>query len=141
MLNRYQLPAFLGMALAMLTALGCGGDDFIPLQGEVKLDGQPVAGPGTIAFYPEQGTESPGASGEIVGGKYQIPEEKGPSAGTFRVEITWPKATGRKLPSLDPGMTVEERAEAIPAKYNSNTELKVEISSDKNVHNFDLKSK
>ena len=140
MFDRYRLPASLGMALVLLTALGCGGEDYIPIQGQVTLDGQPVVGPGTIAFYPEPGTESAGASAEIIDGKYQIPEEKGPSPGTFRVEIRWPKPTGRKLPSLDPGMMVDERVEAIPARYNSDTELKVDISSDQEEYNFDLKS-
>lgn len=127
--------------LLLLAVAGCGGSANIPIQGTVTLDGQPVEGPATIIFYPEAGTESPSASGDIVGGKYEIPADKGPSAGAFRVEITWPKPTGKKIASVDPGMPAEEIAEAIPAKYNKDSELKVEIDSGKTEHNFDLKSK
>ncbi|MEO8494687.1 MAG: hypothetical protein ABI614_06435, partial [Planctomycetota bacterium] len=86
------------LAVLLLSAAGCGGSANIPIKGEVTIDGQPVEGPATIVFYPEKGTESPSASGEIVDGKYEIPVDKGPSAGLFRVEITWPKPTGKKIP-------------------------------------------
>jgi hypothetical protein len=122
------------------TTAGCGTSQ-VPVTGTVTLDGQPVTGPGIIAFYPEPAADVGGVSAEIVDGKYDIPAERGAVPGTYRVEITWPKPTGRKLPSADPGMTIDERVEAIPDKYNKNSELKVEISSDKTVHDFDLKSR
>jgi hypothetical protein len=123
------------------TIAGCGGSTDIPISGEVTLDGRPVAGPATIAFYPEPGTNSPNAGGEIVDGKYSIPAEKGPSTGKFRVEITWPKKTGKQIPSVDPGMMTDETFEAIPAKYNSNSELNAEVSPTQTVHSFQLQSR
>jgi hypothetical protein len=130
------------LAAGLLIAFaGCSGSKEIPISGQVTLDGQPLAGPATIAFYPQQGTDSPGAAGEIVDGKYEIPAERGPYAGSFRVEITWPRKTGKQLPSADPGMVVDETVEGLPAKYNRNTELTAEISPQQKVHDFQLQSR
>jgi hypothetical protein len=140
MISGFRSIAVLLASGMLLAAAGCSTSQ-LPVSGEVKLDGQPVAGPGIISFYPDPPTEVAGASAEIVDGQYQIPAESGVAPGTYRVEITWPKPTGRKLPSADPGMEMEERVEAIPAKYNKSSELKVQIDSDQTVHNFELKSK
>lgn len=129
----------LAVLLVILAVAGCGPRT-IALHGAVTLDDQPVAGPGTVAFYPEAGNEL-GVSGEIVDGKYEIPAERGPVAGKYRVEITWPKKTGKQIPSLDPGMMSDETIEAIPKKYNRDSELTVEISSSQSVHDFHLKSR
>lgn len=126
--------------LLLFSLTGCGGKE-IPIHGVITLDGEPVPGPGTIAFYAESGTDSPHAAGEIQDGKYAIPAERAPYAGKFRVEITWPKQTGKQIPSADPGMLTDETKEAIPAKYNKNTELKAEISTSQTVHDFHLSSK
>lgn len=119
---------------------GCGSSKDIPLRGKITLDGKPVPGPGIISFYAEPGTDSPNASTEFTDGKYEIPAAQGPSAGKFRVEITWPKPTGKKIPSAEPGLMIDERVEALPARYNQQTELRVEISPSQNVHDFHLKS-
>ena len=140
MVFRYRMTMVLLAAGLLSTALGCGAEK-VPVSGQVTLDGQPVAGPGIIAFYPQPPSELAGASAEIIDGKYEIPAEQGVLPGTYRVEINWPKPTGRQLPSADPGMTVEERIEAVPEKYNENSELTVEIQPDQTTHSFDLKSK
>lgn len=119
---------------------GCSSSKEIPIHGEITLDGKPIPGPGIIAFYAEPGTDSPHASAEFADGKYEIPAAQGPSTGKFRVEITWPKPTGKKTPSAEPGLMLDERVEALPARYNQQTELRVEISPSQNVHDFHLKS-
>jgi hypothetical protein len=134
-----RLAGLLILVGASALASGCGPRP-LAIQGTVTLDGQPVAGPGTVAFYPEPATER-GVSGEILNGQYKIPAEQGPYPGKYRVEITWPKKTGKQIPSLDPGMMAfEETFEAIPKKFNSNSELKVEINSSQTLHDFHLKS-
>lgn len=135
MRNGYWLA--LGLALWVVVAVvGCGGSKNVAIQGEVTLDGQPV-GPGSIVFYPEGGSGAP-ASAAIENGRYEIPPERGPTAGTYRIEISWPKKTGKTIPSNDPGFTTEETVEAIPPKYNSQTTLKAEISSSQSKHDFPL---
>ena len=135
------MPLRLLLTLITATLLGCSSSPEIPIRGEITLDGQPVGGPGTIAFYAQPGTDSPHASAEFSDGKYEIPAERGPHAGKFRVEITWPKPTGKQIPSADPGILMDERVEAIPDRYNKSSELQVEISRSQTVHNFQLESK
>lgn len=69
------------------------------------------------------------------------PCPQGPTLGTSRVEICWPRKTGRKLPALPPAPAVDEIVEAIPERYNKESELKAEIKPGQNHLNFELKSK
>lgn len=111
----------------------------MPIEGAVTLDGQPVES-GTIAFYPVSDGEAGGVLALIESGKYALPADQGPLPGTFRVEVSWPKKTGRQIPSLDPGMMAEEMVEAIPAKYNRESQLRVEITSGQSTYDFHLES-
>jgi hypothetical protein len=58
------------------------------------------------------------------------------------VSVTWTKRTGevRKGPA-GPGADAEVSKNLIPAKYNSNTELRAAVSKDKPRHDFPLSSK
>lgn len=123
--------------LALLLIAGCGTGQ-VPIQGTVTLDGVPVE-EGSISFFPEAGTNSRKASAAILNGEFSIPLENGPLPGKFKVEISWIKKTGRKIPSADPGMgDVEERIEAIPTKYNTASTLVREIAAGGNKLDFKL---
>jgi hypothetical protein len=113
------------------------GDKQYPLEGEVTFDGQPVD-VGSIAFIPTgKGRHS---GGVITDGKYAVPEENGANAGTYRVEIRWLKRTGRQLRDPESGEMYDERREALPEKFHTNSELTVEVPLPKNRHDFHLKS-
>ena len=129
------LCLFLGLFCAIL-ATGCSGDGRLAVHGTVTLDGEPVSG-GNILFLPvgEGGTK--GAE-DIIAGKYAIPPERGLLPGKYRVEIRWAKSTGKQIPSGDPGMMMEERLEAVPAKYNEASTLTAEITAGENKHDFAL---
>jgi hypothetical protein len=121
---------------------GCGGakykgDKQFPLAGEVTVDGQPVD-VGSISFIPESKGRASG--GVITDGKYSVPEENGANAGTYRVEISWLKRTGRKLRDPESGEMYDERREALPDKFHTNSELTVEVPLPENRHDFKLKS-
>lgn len=106
------------------------------------FDGHPVES-GSIAFIPDGGgTGASPASGEIKDGKYAIDSERGPMPGKYRVEIIWKKKTGKQIPNpSDPGTTMDETKQVIPQKYNTKTELTVEIKSGSNKDvNYDLKA-
>jgi hypothetical protein len=128
------------VALFLILLAGCSASTQTAVQGEVTLDGQPV-GPGSIEFHPEPGTDSRRASAPLEGGKYALAPERGPSPGTFRVQIHWSKKTGRTIPSADPGFTAEETYEAMPAKYNNESSLIVELTTGVNTKDFHLNSK
>jgi hypothetical protein len=106
-----------------------------PACGEVSLDGEPVDG-GNILFLPE-GEGKKGAA-DIVAGKYAIPSQQGLQPGKYRIEIRWDKPTGKQLPSGDPGMMMDERVPAVPAKYNAESTLVEEIKAGENKLDFKL---
>jgi len=119
---------FLGVALLLTT--GCSQPT---VMGTVTLDGQPIP-EGHIAFVPESGTGQ-GGGGNIVNGEYKVQT----AAGKYKVEIN-----ASKLMPLPPGQTgmdgaTEEVQSYIPARYNTQTELRAEVPAAGKV-NFDLKS-
>jgi len=131
------------MGICLVWSAGCRGRSYEgPLRaavaGMVTLDGVPVER-GIINLLPVAG-DLRKASAPIEHGRYDIPEEKGPNLGKYYVEIHWPKPTGRrshqKVDILDG--PAEETAEAIPAKYNTQTTLQVELTPGRNQHDFAL---
>ena len=131
------------LGLCVLLA-GCGGskysgDQRFPLVGEVTFDGQPID-LGSISFIPASGGEGRASGGVITDGKYDVPEEKGANAGTYRVEIHWLKRTGKELLDAESGEMYDERIEALPDKFHSSSELTVEVPLPANTHDFQLKS-
>ena len=81
----------------MVALAGCsgrGGPERASVSGSVTLDGQPVTD-GLITLYPAGGTNGPSVGGSIQDGRYSIAAAKGPYLGRYRVEINWPRKTGK----------------------------------------------
>jgi len=119
------------LALTLLLAAGCGtsGPARYPVSGTVTFNGQAVP-QGQIVFMPSDGSAPPDA-GSIVGGKYSLRV----SAGKKRVEITADRETGK----VDPVMGAAPRESYIPARYNSESTLNVEVTpAGPNQFPFDL---
>lgn len=132
--------------VAVLIAIsGCGsepaykGPQRFALSGKVTLDGAPVDG-GTISFLSMAPKANP-SGGPISAGTYTVPEERGANAEMYRVEIRWLKPTGEKVKDDDTGGMIDVVKEVIPAKFNTQTELKADVKADKTTFNFDLSSK
>jgi hypothetical protein len=115
--------------------LGCGpADEFqhVGVSGKVALDGKPLPS-GTITFVPLGAGAA--SHGPITDGSYAIARSAGPSPGSFRVEISSVRPTGRQVPDSEyPGKTVEETRNAVPQRYNVNSELRAEIKRDQDAH-------
>lgn len=81
----------------LLSLTGCGeqASDRQSLKGTVTLDGTPLV-EGSILFVPQQGTKGPTAGGKISEGRFSVSPEGGTFSGTFRVEITAVRKTGKK---------------------------------------------
>jgi hypothetical protein len=128
---------FLWAALA-----GCGGrnyegDQRFAVSGRVTVDGEPMDH-GLIAFMP-QTQEVRVAEGQITNGVYSIPEERGPNAGTYRIEIHWNVKTGQMGLNRDTGEPEYEIfKEGLPPKYHKNSELTANVSQDNTTFDFDL---
>lgn len=123
--------------------LGCGGGSEYEgpkrhaLSGKVTLGGEPIDG-GVIAFIPQSG-EGNTASGVISAGQYSIPEGQGANDGAHRVEIRWSKPTGEKfLDTEDTGQEIDVVAEAVPQKYNEQSELTANVSEAETTFDFEL---
>jgi hypothetical protein len=139
--NHPCLPAALALTLTLPFLGGCGDvSGRSSVQGNVTIDGEPVDG-GAIVFIPEgeSGQRVP-AGGEIVGGKYSLPAERGPSPGKCRVEITWKKKTGRQIVSPnDAPNKIDETVQVVPIIYNSSSTLKEDVQPGANTFNYTLK--
>lgn len=126
---RSFLPScFLVCAIILPILVGCGGNGRISVEGIVTLDGQPLE-QGSIEFDPLPGTPGPTAGGEIVNGKFAIPAARGPLAGRFTVRIKSAGLTGRKILNPRKNAMVDEFAQRLPAKYNSESRLQAEVTS------------
>jgi hypothetical protein len=104
--------------------------------GTVNVDGQPLE-KGGITFTPVDG-QSNTAGADIVAGKYatRVPP------GSFKVSISAPKVVGQtKLYDTPDSPVRDVIEEALPAKYNTATELVKDIKEDTTSLNFDLSTK
>jgi hypothetical protein len=126
------------MAAAVVAIAGCGrsATDRRDVSGEVTLDGKPVDG-GNIQIDPLDANQTSATGALIRAGSYSIPHQTGLVPGKYRVRIYWadrtvkadiiPGAPGSAGP---PGpMSVAPLKELIPAKYNTESELTIEIVS------------
>ena len=105
----------------------------------VTLDGQPLT-EGAVSFQPI--AQGPSAGGTIRDGRFTIERAAGPSPGEYRVEILAYQLTGRQVPDSDfPGKMTDELKQVIPDRYNTDTELTVNVSAEKENHfNWELES-
>lgn len=130
---------FRGCAALLVFGLlvGCSSDGGKgTVEGTVTLNGQPLE-KGLIRFVPVDGNSQP-ADGTITGGKFTVIAPKG----EFRVEITSPKVVGQtKMYDTPDSPTVDKIEEAIPPKYNVQTELQITVPKGKTENKqFDLTS-
>jgi hypothetical protein len=153
--RRSTYHLLLGLVLGIATT-GCAGsgDDLPrqPVSGTVTMDGQPLP-EGVIQFSPTRDTtKGPvvGANAEIKDGQFSIPREEGLVSGSYKVSISHAelkeaKAKGKTSTNVDtkiPSRTKEIGPELIPARYNTESELKTEIKPGGGRDlKFDLKSK
>ncbi len=130
------------MALSsLLTLQGCGFDKSgCAPHGAITLDGNPLVD-GSILFLPQGNTKSPSSGAAIVDGKYAVAANKGLLAGSFRVEITSIRKTGKQI-VVHGTEKVDEFENIIPARYNTKSELSANIAADKPaIYDFALSSK
>lgn len=132
--------------LSLLLLAGCTRSDGIvrcEVRGVVTVDGGPLK-TGQVALVPLEGTAGPSVGAEIVGGRFHIGEKQGPVPGRYQVQISANRPTGRQVAAGegadDPEMLTSEIEQFIPEKYNSQSELTVEVQpTGTNKLQFELK--
>jgi hypothetical protein len=119
--------------LAILVA-GCGGKSGMGhVSGKVTVDGQ-VPPPGSsITFFPVDGNAS-SAGAVLEEGNYSVDVPQGES----RVEIRVPKPVPNPNPSTQGPGAGDRITEALPPKYNDQSELKLTIVAGDNPKNWDV---
>lgn len=125
------------MALAAaIAAVGCEqpSDGLSTVTGVVTVDGEP-AEQGTLALSP-LGADSRRIGSTIKDGAFSLKA----APGKARVMIYVPRVVGQQ-PSRDPNAPPRPIIEeALPARFNSNSELVIEVQPGASEHNFDLSS-
>ena len=129
---RGPLAAF---ALGLLLAAGCGRPP-AAVEGTVTYDGVPVDD-GGITFVPAAGGAKAGAP--VKNGRYAIDAAHGPAPGSYKVEVTWNKAVGRRV--ADPDTAGGTTRQVLPEKFNKATTLTADVTAGANRIDFDLKSR
>lgn len=139
-MSRFMMTCGLAVLLIGLPACGSkqtySGPARAAVSGKVIFGGELITN-GAIALIPENET-SRRSGGKIQDGLYSISEPNGPNLGKYRVEIRWPKPTGAKVKDSDSGVEIDEMKEAVPARFNVNSELAIEIKPGLNEKNWEL---
>jgi hypothetical protein len=126
------------VAAALLT--GCSSSQSeVEVTGQVTLNDQPVgnANEALIRFVPADGKGKPG-DGFVDRGEYKVRVPPG----AYKVEVTWNRPTGKKVARAGvkgPGSEQDEVVAEVPAKYNTATTLKADVSAANAKHDFALK--
>jgi hypothetical protein len=122
-------------AVAVGLLIGCsGGSESGEVSGTVTYDGKPVED-GAINFFPSDGKSS--TAGDVIkNGKYSA---KKVPVGKMKVTISGSKVVGKKKvydTKDSPEMPVTQ--ELLPAKYNTASELTLDVKSGSNEKNWEL---
>jgi hypothetical protein len=122
--------------LAMLWLVpGCADPNEATVSGTITIDGTPPK-EGSIAFFPVDG-QSRTTGAKIVDGKYTAAVP----IGKAKVEIRVSKVVGqRKLYDTPNSETQSILQEMLPAKFNNQSELQLEVKSGRNEQDFELKT-
>ncbi len=132
------------VALTLSLLVGCGGSsDGIKradVSGTVTFEGTPVER-GFIQFVPVPGVEGAPVKLTIENGEYSSSSDpvdsRGIPVGENRVEITASRSTGKQIKN-EMGEMEDEIEWYIPEKYNTNSELTMEIAPGDNPRDFTL---
>ncbi|SFI46289.1 hypothetical protein [Planctomicrobium piriforme] len=132
-------------SLLCLVLAGCGGSKKLEFQqaavkGAVSYKGAPLE-TGLIRFIPDTKPVKGQVAGKmafanIERGTYSIPVERGATVGVNRIEIISNRETG-KATQIENSL-VKEVTQILPAKYNTESTLSVDVKPGENTQDFNL---
>jgi len=127
--EKYKVVGALCLVPVLLVA-GCGrsGPEVAPVSGRVTLDGQPLEMV-DVVFQPKNG-DSPSTSRTGPDGRYELLYKRG---------IVGAR-TGEHVVHIGFTSNIVKNPPNIPARYNTNSDLLVEVKPGSNEYNFDLKN-
>jgi len=125
----------LTLILLCLLTTGCGSKDGLSrVKGKVTLNGQPLEG-ATVEFHPAGEGGAPSAGVTDAKGRYELMytfDTSGVAPGEHVVSIRTAETC------FDDQGNEFEREERVPAKYNTQTELKRVVVPGRNTIDFEL---
>jgi hypothetical protein len=129
-----RIVTYVAALLVIGVLVGCGNSDLGSVDGTVRLGGQPLEN-ARVTFTPVEGGR-PAAGLTDNQGHYQLVfsrDDQGALIGEHTVNIS---TFSEHL--ADDGETTEVVPEKVPARYNTNTELKAKVEGGANTLDFDL---
>ncbi len=133
MSNPLRCRAWAAAALAAVVVAGCGGPPRAQVRGKVTVDGKPLAN-GSIEFFPADG-KGQTAGVAIQNGEYQVET----SPGEMKVSINGTEVVGKQKAYDTPDSPmIDIVRNAVPARYNAQSELRKTLNAGPNEVNFDL---
>lgn len=134
MLRSFSQSSYLHLSISIgvFFVVGCGAGDNKPrvaLEGRVTLNGKELPN-GLVSLIPTE-TTGETAVAVIENGKFVIDRQAGPTPGKYKVIVESKQPTGRQVRDVDnPGSKIDEIRESVPAQYNAQSTLEVEVKPD-----------
>jgi hypothetical protein len=119
---------------------GCGGQadgNRALVTGRVTLNGSPI-GEGAVNLIPISG-EGIRTGGPISNGVYEIPQERGPAPGKYRVEIYGFEPIGGAAAGESGDADAQSATrQVVPPQFNTESTLELDVDSAKVEKDFEL---
>lgn len=131
------LMTSLGFGYLVFDYNGTGEEAAHAVSGAVRIDGRPLA-KGTIRFMPMADTRSVGAAAEIVDGEYAVSEDFGLFPGKYQVCFSGIGLAESIRAGREAGDAPAQVADPIPARFNQQSAIFVEVAEDGNLLGFDF---
>jgi hypothetical protein len=139
---RELVPVAVACWLLAIMLAGCGprGPERVIISGEVTFQAKPLP-TGTIYFEPCNDKSQSLMAAAIVDGQYKMDSLGGLPVGEYKVRIEAARErVSSDLSNQQQFVPQPRGGQYIPAKYNTNTELKIKVESGRRsaVHDFAL---
>ena len=135
---RILLRNLFAIMLVRGVVAGCGKSDRHGLSGKVTLKGDLLRS-GSIQFESVAGQSPAFSTGAVIKeGAFFVPDSSGIPPGDYRVIIN-AAAAPTLIPGPPGGQAVLEAKELVPAAYNTDSEVTIEVSAEgENAFTFDI---
>lgn len=125
-----RIACFLWPTVGLAFLAGCGMEQRLPVSGSVQFEGEPVE-VGQITFQASSQYSGDIRACDIFNGRFELAEAEGLPPGVYRVQITAVRERDGDAHAVGlAGLPPELPEQYIPAKYNDQTTLEVEVTPD-----------
>lgn len=127
----------LGFGYLVFDYNGLGSQAPHSVSGSIRVEGRPLS-TGAVRFIPVAATQSVGAMSYVTNGEYAITEEDGLIPGKYQVCISGIGKQDEIRANREGGNARALLEEPIPARFNFQSQIFVEVVQDGNILGFDF---